>query len=203
MRHGPRCREARKLRHRRGHVRSAVHPDLASGGCRWRRRGHMQRRAFRGVPGGPPERPPSTAVTSCPVRGEADGRPPQAFRAGNPGQAREGVVARDAVPGLHGTGRERLLRAPGKLHVGACPAAARHAGKRGRRHFMEIATGRVAGAGNPNPAGNPSEVLRLSAPVRCPETENHTATRKPGERPPDDLSNPVALGLLFWISPPS
>ena len=48
----------------------------------------------------------------------------------------------------------RFPQAPGRLHVGACPAAADHAGKGDHRHFMEIAMGRVAGPGVAHPVGD-------------------------------------------------
>ena len=84
-------------------------------------------------------------------------------------------------------------RAPEKLHVSACLAAADHAKWGDHEHFTEIVANRVAGAGILHPVEESSEALHFPAsclhPGHCFPTGNHAGTQKPREI----HSNAIAL----------
>ncbi len=84
-------------------------------------------------------------------------------------------------------------RAPKKLNIGACLAAADHAKWGDHEHFTEIVANRVAGAGILHPVEESSEALLFPAsclhPGHCFPTGNHAATQKPRKI----SSNAIAL----------
>ena len=72
-------------------------------------------------------------------------------------------MARDAVFERHEAAQELFFRTAERFHVDACLASASHARKRDHQHFMEIVTGRVAGAGVFHPVEDWCEVLHCPA----------------------------------------